>query len=285
MKFLLYIILLIAATAVRAQDLFAGMRPGERGCVVAVHHECNDAQMAVQTISRLNTSLAAQYPNCDFREAYVPGSTPIAVYHHSPASILEELRADGYTRILIVPSLVCENTPMTTLRRTVSSMASSFRHIRLAAPLLSSVDDYSSAALNVLTKHGKEKSINVLVLKGKENDMTLQSPPLPSGEAMTECAMLEYVLRDKGINGCTAASLNTYPQLSNLISMLRTQKNKKVNLIPFDFAPESSISATLNSIWIPELKKNGYKATLTNTALGTIDKIIELYLRHAKEAE
>lgn len=259
------------------QDIFEGMRQGEKAAVVAVHRGTTDNYAIRVCIGQFNEQVKKDFPQCDFREAWtsqnaISECAERGLMRQSLADVLEELASDGYTRVLLQSSEIVKGIELDFIQHEIDGVAERFRRIRLTPPLLTAQSDYEKVILAIAAEYGIEKSVNVLVCDDN------------NGEEASCFAMLEYVLHDKGYSNWFVVSLNGFPSAESLIRQLKRQKNKNINLIPFAFATSSA-----NQDSYAELRKrlssSGYKTTLIEHTLGEASSIRSLFSAKAKHSQ
>ena len=93
--------------------------------------------------------------------------------------------------------------------------------------------------------------------------------------------MLEYTLHDKSDGKWLLAATNGVPSLSHLIKVLKMQKVKKVQLVPF--CPE--VTNMMRNEWVKRLQQAGYKVTVESRCLSEQKGITDLFEQHVRHAE
>ena len=259
----------MAQTVEMEQDLFETLREGDKAVIVAVHDGTLDGS-AISTYERINQQLRQAYPNYAFREAWTSRSTFKQV--PTPDELLSQLPKEGYTHVLIQSSDLTDGLNMQCLRQTVEEMKGKFKHIRLGEPLLSSPEDYEKA-IQAASIFGQPKITNVFVCADADN-----------GNA-TQFAVLDYTLRNKDMKGWHVATIEGLPTFDHLLKQLKSEKAKKVRLIPFLLTGDNKTALETLRKWQEELDEEGYKASVEWHYLGELDDIISLFCNHIRHAE
>ena len=259
----------MAQTVEMEQDLFETLREGDKAVIVAVHDGTLDGS-AISTYERINQQLRQAYPNYAFREAWTSRSTFKQV--PTPDELLSQLPKEGYTHVLIQSSDLTDGLNMQCLRQTVEEMKGKFKHIRLGEPLLSSPEDYEKA-IQAASIFGQPKVTNVFVCADADN-----------GNA-TQFAVLDYTLRNKDMKGWHVATIEGLPTFDHLLKQLKSEKAKKVRLIPFLLTGDNKTALETLRKWQEELDEEGYKASVEWHYLGELDDIISLFCNHIRHAE
>ncbi len=256
----------VKAQETMEQDLFESMREDDKAAIITVHKD-TESGIGRQGIDLLNLRLREIYPNYDFREACTTkgamGQTP------DPDELLNQLHKDGYTHILIQPSNFTNDLDVQYLRHIAESAKGKFKHLRMGEPLLSEGPDYQMVAdIAIHTFSVMPKGVNVLVCSG-------------DGEDDPSYMMLDYTLHDKSDGKWLLAATNGVPSLSHLIKVLKMQKVKKVQLVPF--CPE--VTNMMRNEWVKRLQQAGYKVTVESRCLSEQKGITDLFEQHVRHAE
>lgn len=273
--------LFLCCTSAHAQntdmeaDMFADMRTNDKAAVVAVHFGTTSDAARILSIERFNTRIKETFPLYDFREAWtsqkiIDKIKDKEIIKQTPRQILEQLKLDGFTHILIQPSFVIEGVEMDYLKYIVNLFQHNFKSIRLSQPLLANPADYEKVVEVERTVYKDKKSMNVLVCHGS------------MGSKNTQYTMLDYVIRDEGLNNWTVATIEGYPSFEHMLRVLKASGIKKVNLIPFLFLAGEYAEQEISVKWRKALESEGYKVKVMTHGLGESDAINAIYADHAK---
>lgn len=264
-------------TQVMQQDMFANMGPYDKPVVVAVHLGSADASVRRESIEKFNARLRNEFPACDFREAWT--SRPLVRQMDAqgeviltPVQLLNELHVLGYTHVLIQPSFLTDDIEMKHLRNEVQAAKSKYKCVRLGEPLLHDERDYEMMLLATAASYGNEKAGNVLVFYA------------PKGGLATEFAMLDYMLRNKGMDNWYVATIGGHPSIANLKHELKHRKDKRVNLIPCVFLAGEFVNTDIAGTIKKELENAKFKVSVTRHSLGESDEILDRFMEHARFA-
>lgn len=257
------------------QDMFESMKNGDKAAVIAVHFGATEPA-ALSTIDRFNNRIRQSFPDCDFMEAWTSRELIKQMENNgkhilTPDELLIQLEKNGYTHVLIQSSNIINGIEMQYLRYVVENAKSRFKHIRLGEPLLSDLEDYENVIKAASTEY-RNKEANILVCHGSSNEPNAQY------------TMLDYALHDNGKTNWFVSTIEGYPSFDSTVSMLKAQKQKKVNLIPFLFTAGSHDNKDIAEDFAKKLQKAGYKVSKTMKSLGEIDAIVDIFIEHAKHA-
>lgn len=260
------------------QDMFETMRDGDKAVVVAVHAGADDAA-SQQSIDRFNGRMRRAYPTYAFREAWTSrekirqlASNGVSIMP-TPDELFVQLHKDGFTHVLVQSSNIVNGTDMQYLRHVVETTKEQFKQMRLGEPLLSDVSDYEEAARVAATSCGNAKEANLLVC-----DATSEA-------ANAQYTMLDYTLHEKGFKSWFVGATGGYPSPDSVVRLLKSQKVKKVHLIPFVFAASRQELSAITDEWTRRLQQAGCKVTTEANSLDGMDAIIDIFERHIRHAE
>lgn len=259
------------------QDIFENMRTDDKAAVIAVHVGTADNYAMRVCLGQFNDRLRSEFPKCDFREAWtstnaISQCAEQNFVRQSLADVLEELAHDGYTRVLLQPSVLVSGAEQSFIQHEMEGFAERFRRIRLAPPLLVSLADYEKVILATAAEYGVEKSVNILECSNAD------------GEDETCYAAMEYILHDKGYSNWFVVCPDGFPSPKSLIRRLKQQKNKRVNIIPFTFAAVNQTSESHIAL-CKALASAGYKVTQIEHSLGEVKGILSLFMEKAKHTQ
>lgn len=261
-----------------AQDIFANLRKTDKPVVVAVHFGTSNPETRAKTIEMFNIRIRKEFPDCDFREAWTSKQIirKLATYGETiktPSEVFAELERQGYTHVLVQSSNIINGSEMECLRRDVDAVKNKFLQIRIGEPLLSDKSDYEKSVLAIAAAYGDEKKANVLVCHGS---MANYNPSY---------TMLDYVLRDNGYDNWYVGTIEGYPAFDSVVKFMKKNKEKKVNLIPCLFVAGEHVKKDISVEWKENLQKEGFKVSVSAHGLGEIDGILDIFMRHAKDAQ
>lgn len=248
------------------QDMFESMKDNDKAVIMVVHKDA-DSGIGQQGINRLTLKLRERYPNYAYREACTTQGTMEQM--PDPDELFSQLEKDGYTHVLVQPSCITNDLDMQYLRHIVETAKGKFKHLRLGEPLLSDLADYQEVADITISTFSMPKEVNVLVC------------PSAGHEADASYTLLDYTLRNKGIQDWHLATIGGIPSLNHLILQLKIQKIKKVHLVPFN----AEVNSTMRGEWVKKLQQAGYKVTIEPRTLVDQESIINLFEQHICQAE
>lgn len=256
-------------------NLFETMQAGDKAALLLVHFGTTHDDTRALTIDAINEKARAAFPELEFREAYTSRIVmnrlaKRGVYKKNPVEALAQLKADGYTHILIQSTNIIDGIEMESLRKDIALMKDLFKDIRLGTPLLYAPDDYRKV-VSILAEKGKEKTITLLVGHGTYTPATAQY------------AMLDYMLEAEGHPDFAVTTVEGYPTLDDALRKVREQKKiKQIQLHPFMFVAGDHAKNDIAGDIKTELESQGYQVSVLLEGLGQNPGIQDIFIEHAK---
>ena len=160
-------------------DFFETMKTGDKAALLMVHFGTTHDDTRALTIEAINEKARALFPNLEFREAYTSRIVmnrlaKRGVDKKNPIEALAQLKADGYTHVLIQSTNIIDGIEMESLRKDINQMKDLFKEIRLGAPLLYAPEDYKQVIEILAKKGGKKGEMTLLVGHGTYTPATAQ---------------------------------------------------------------------------------------------------------------
>lgn len=257
-------------------DFFKTMREGDKAVILMVHFGTTHADTKAQTIDRLNAGVGEQFPGVELREAYtsrivIKRLKDRGMIKLNPSEVLQQLREEGYTHVLVQPSTVIDGVEMEALHRDVGEAAASFKDIRVGTPLLYSPHDYERV-IETLTVGYDETVAYVWVGHGTYDAATAQY------------AMLDYILKSKGHANCFVGTIEGYPGYEEVLSRLKASGLSKVMLVPFMFVAGEHAKNDIAGEWKERLQEAGFVVDVDRRGLGECPGIQGIYIDHLRHA-
>lgn len=256
-------------------NLFDTMQAGDKAALLLVHFGTTHDDTRALTIDAINEKARVAFPELEFREAYTSRIVmnrlaKRGVYKKNPVEALAQLKADGYTHILIQSTNIIDGIEMESLRKDIALMKDLFKDIRLGTPLLYAPDDYRKV-VSILAEKGKEKTITLLVGHGTYTPATAQY------------AMLDYMLEAEGHPDFAVTTVEGYPTLDDALHKIREQKKiKQIQLLPFMFVAGDHAKNDIAGDIKTELESQGYQVSVLLEGLGQNPGIQDIFIEHAK---
>lgn len=260
------------------KDFFEGMKKSDKAAILMVHFGTTYDDTRALTIDRINEKVQKEFKNIDVKEAYTSriimrrlkerGITKL-----NPQEVLDELKSQGYTHILVQGTNIMNGLESENLKNEVASYESSFKDIRLGAPLLTEAEDYEKVAKAIAKKIGPLKKDQGVVLVGHGTHHF-------GGSAY---AMMDYVFSAEGYENYAVGTVEGYPEFDNVVKKLKDRGVKDVILMPFMFVAGDHAQNDIAGDWNEELKKSGFTVSkIIMMGLGQNEDIQDIYVDHIK---
>lgn len=255
-------------------DFFGSMQTGDKAAILMVHFGTTHDDTRALTIDVLNDRVRQQFPDLEVREAYtsrivIKRLGDRGITKSDPLEVLQQLKSEGYTHILIQSSTIIDGKEMESLERNAAEVKDQFKEVRVGNPLLYDPDDYE-AVIAAITKGADKNLAYVLVGHGTYDSTTAQY------------AMLDYMLKAKGHQNFFVGTIEGYPEYDDMLAQLQQSGLKKVVLVPFMFVAGEHAKNDIEGDWKEELEKAGYTVEVKMQGLGENVEIQDIFINHLK---
>lgn len=254
-------------------DIMQNLESGDKIALLMVHFGTTHEDTRALTIDAINQKAKEQFPQMEIREAYTSRIimrilNKRGVRKHNPVEALAQLKAEGYTHVVVQSTNIIDGIEMESLRKDIAQMKPLFKEIRLGMPLLYTPEDYKQV-IDCLAEKGQEKTFTILVGHGTYTPATAQY------------AMLDYMLQAEGYTDFAVGTVEGYPTFDNAISKAQAKKKiKQVQLIPFMFVAGDHAKNDIAGDMKEVLEKKGYKVSVRMEGLGENPAIQQIYIDH-----
>jgi sirohydrochlorin cobaltochelatase len=270
---------LFASEGYEKNPMFESMKDGDKGAVVMVHFGSSYPETRKLTIDAINEKAAEEFEGLEVRDAFTSRIIMRildrrGINKDNPKEVLEALKAEGYTHVLVQATHVIDGIESENLKREIEEFEDDFKAIRLGKSLLTSPEDYKEVAHALGERIGKLKRKEAVVLVGHGT----HDPGTAS------YSMMDYVLKSEGYENYYVGTIEGYPTFDNVVTRLKKAKIKKVKLMPFMFVAGDHANNDIAVDWKEMLEEKGFKVEVILEGLGQQNKIQDLYMEHAKFA-
>lgn len=254
-------------------DIMQNLESGDKIALLMVHFGTTHEDTRALTIDAINQKAKEQFPQMEIREAYTSRIimrilNKRGVRKLNPVEALAQLKAEGYTHVVVQSTNIIDGIEMESLRKDIAQMKPLFKEIRLGMPLLYTPEDYKQV-IDCLAEKGQEKTFTILVGHGTYTPATAQY------------AMLDYMLQAEGYTDFAVGTVEGYPTFDNAISKAQAKKKiKQVQLIPFMFVAGDHAKNDIAGDMKEVLEKKGYKVSVRMEGLGENPAIQQIYIDH-----
>ena len=234
-----------------------------------------------KTITVIEQDIARQFPEWSVYRAFTSRMIVRKLKRTENMEIdtveeaLRRMAADGISEVIVQPTHIINGIENDRMMEDLMENMSLFRKIRVGKPLLSSVDDYKKAIHAVMSEVGLETG-EMLVLMGHGTDH----------HANAAYPTLEYTFHALGYNQVLVGTVESFPELKNVMAKLEIAEKKKVALMPFMLVAGDHAKNDMageEDSWKTELEDAGYAVRVILKGLGEFEGIRKIFLEHIEE--
>lgn len=189
---------------------------------------------------------------------------------------MERMIVDGIEDVIIQPTHIINGIENESMVIDLMEYVGKFRQIRIGKPLLSSVDDYKKSIHAVMAEMELDEG-EMLVLMGHGTDH----------HANSAYPTLEYTFHALGYQQVLVGTVESFPELKNVMDKLKIAGEKKVALLPFMLVAGDHAKNDMageEDSWKSELEEEGYQVRVFLKGLGEFEGIRKIFLEHIEEA-
>ena len=264
------------AQQAESEELFGQLQPNEKGAVLMVHFGTTYDETRAKTLDALNESVRQAFPQVDVKEAYtsrivIRRLKAKGIEKHNPIEMLQQLKKEGYTHVLIQSSNIIEGIEMNNLRSEAAAMQAQFKEIRVSRPLLYTPADYA-AVIKAIQPKALQGGATILVGHGTSDAMTAQY------------AMLDYMLKAEGYADIHVATIEGYPTEENAEALVKASGKKRIRLIPFLMVAGDHANNDIAVDWKETFESKGYTVEAALEGLAENEEIRQIVVEHARQA-
>ena len=262
------------------KDLLATLQPGDKAALLMVHFGTTYDETRTKTIDAINAKARETFPELTLREAWTSRIIlrrlkARGIEKPTPLDALLQLRAEGFTHVIIQSTTLLDGAEMESLRRDVAGVEPFFKDIRVGTPLLYSVEDCEKGASVLAARHAtaadaKKKAHVVLVGHGTYTPAT------------ATYSQMDHLLKAAGHPLFHVATLEGYPTFETVKASLKAAGARKVTLVPFLFVAGDHATNDIATDWKEALEAEGLQVDCRMEGLGEIPEIQDFYLDHIR---
>ena len=252
--------------------------------VLVVSFGTSYPETRAKTIDKLEAAIAAAVPERRLYRAWTSKMIIEKVRRRdglqipTVAEALQQMQADGITDLLVQPTHILPGVENDLMLADIQAQAQNFAHISVGRPLLSSTEDMFRV-IDIVAEELDNIPDMALVLVGHGTGHSIN--PV--------YAALDYMFKEVGHSNIFVGTVEAYPGLDNVMSLLRKTPYLSVRLAPFmivagDHAINDMAGDEADS-WKSQLEEAGYKVECVLRGLGESERIAELFCQHAQNAE
>ena len=189
---------------------------------------------------------------------------------------LERMAADGVEEVIVQPTHIINGIENDAMTESLMEHMGLFRQIRAGKPLLSTVDDYKKSVHAVMTETELDSDeMHVLMGHGTDHHANSAYPTL------------EYTFHALGYTQVLVGTVESFPELNNVMARLEISGKKKAVLMPFMLVAGDHAKNDMageEDSWKSRLEEEGYEVRVILKGLGELEGIRKIFLEHIEEA-
>lgn len=235
------------------------------------------------TIDAVQDTIQKSYPHIPFYRAWTSRIIMKKLLKTTGEKIpsvteaLKQMQRDGITDVYIQPTHMINGIENDRMKEEAQAFSEVFSSISFGAPLISSTEDMKKIVRIIENTFSTLPSDEAVVLMGHGSEH----------HSNAVYPALDYMFSEMGHPNIHVGTVEGYPALRHILSLLEAQNIKKVHLAPLmlvagDHALHDMAGDTEDS-WKSILEKNGYKTTCHIKGLGEYPEIQEMFLLHLSD--
>lgn len=235
-----------------------------------------------KTIQALEDDIAEAFPEYRVYRAFTSGMILRKLEREEGIKIdtveqaLERMAADGIRGVIIQPTHIINGIENDRMLEDVRKLEDQFEWIRIGNPLLSSADDYKKAVHAVMAETELVPG-EVLALMGHGTDH----------HANAAYPMLEYTFHILGYGQVLVGTVESFPDLNNVMTKLKICGAEKVALMPFMLVAGDHAKNDMageEDSWKSEMENAGYEVRVILKGLGELKGIRRIFEEHIRDS-
>lgn len=253
----------------------------EKKAILTVSFGTSHLDTLEKTIGAIERRIARAFPDYRVARAFtsqmiinkLKRTEDLAVDNVKEA--LGRLAQKKVERVIVQPTHIINGIENDRMMEDIMEYMDRFQKIKVGKPVLSSVDDYKKAIHAVMAEVDvAEDEMLVLMGHGTEHHANSAYPTL------------EYTFHALGYQQVLVGTVESFPELKNVMTKLRISGKKKVLLMPFMIVAGDHAKNDMageEDSWMSELKEEGYEVRAIIKGLGEMEGIQNLILEHIED--
>lgn len=235
-----------------------------------------------KTIEAIEKDLQAAFAEAEVKRAFTSGMIIRRLRErdgmmiHNTEEAVAEICGQGYKNLLVQPTHIINGDEYEKMMSMLAPYADRFEQMVIGRPLLTDSNDYEQAVRIIMEENGDLGEDTALVLMGHGTGHF----------ADAAYAALDYRFKAMGYPRVFVGTVEGYPELMDILPVLKQSGCKKVRLMPFmivagDHAINDMAGDDEDS-WKNILKSEGFDVECVLKGLGEIEGIRQMYIQHLK---
>ncbi len=234
-----------------------------------------------KTIEVIEKEMEERFQECNVYRAFTSGMIIRKLKRTEGISVdtvpeaLSRMASDGIEEVIIQPTHIINGIENDRMMEDLMEHMSLFKRIRVGKPLLSSVEDYKKAIHAVMAETELDDG-EMLVLMGHGTDH----------HANSAYPTLEYTFHALGYSQVLVGTVESFPELKNVMAKLKIAGKKKVALMPFMLVAGDHAKNDMageEDSWKSRLEEEGYEVRVIMKGLGEFRGIRQIFVEHIED--
>ncbi len=234
-----------------------------------------------KTIEVIEKEMEERFQECNVYRAFTSGMIIRKLKRTEGISVdtvpeaLSRMASDGIEEVIIQPTHIINGIENDRMMEDLMEHMSLFKRIRVGKPLLSSVEDYKKAIHAVMAETELDDG-EMLVLMGHGTDH----------HANSAYPTLEYTFHALGYSQVLVGTVESFPELKNVMAKLKIAGKKKVALMPFMLVAGDHAKNDMageEDSWKSQLEEEGYEVRVIMKGLGEFRGIRQIFVEHIED--
>lgn len=238
------------------------------------------------TIGGIETAIREAFPEWKTERAFT-ADTIIGILAsrdgikiNSVQEALDKAVADGIKTLVVQPTHLMSGFEFTDLKNLVDSYKGKFSAVAIAAPLLTSDEDYAKVCKSITSRTaGFDDGKSAICFMGHGTE----------ADSNSDYAKMQQVLDAEGFKNYFVGTVEATPSVDDLIEAVKSNPSyKRAVLLPFmvvagDHA-NNDMAGDEDDSWKSKFLSAGYSVTTVLEGLGQSWDIQQIYVQHTKDA-
>ena len=191
----------------------------------------------------------------------------------------EQMKKDGITDVLVQPTHILNGIENDLMKEDALAFEKDFNSIAFGDPLITTTEDIFEVVKGLGATYGDVSEKTAVVFMGHGSEHVVN----------TTYAAIDYAFKDLGYANFFMGTVEGYPELEQVIKLLKKGNYKNVLLAPFmivagDHANNDMIGNEEDS-WLNQLTKEGFNVAYRMTGLGELSFIHNIFLNHIERVK
>ena len=250
--------------------------------ILAVSFGTSHLDTMEKTICVIEREIAGAFPDRKVYRAFTSGVIIRKLRETKGIEIdtveeaLDKMASDGIRDVLVQPTHIISGIENDRLMEALTGRMDRFERLRTGKPLLDSPDDYreSVRAVMEMTQLAEDE---MLILMGHGS----------GHRANASYLTLEYAFHTEGYPQVIVGTVESEPDLDNVMEKLLLSGKRKAALMPFMLVAGDHAKNDMageDDSWKTCLEEAGYEVRVILKGLGESERIRKLFLKHIREA-